>query len=81
MAFGLVGDPIGEISPKAKLRNFLTSIIRHVIFKNRYIDFGGKEIAKLVLKTKLKIKLKNNLLIRGLLTGQKIKGMVLLVNT
>ena len=39
MAFGLVGAPIGEMSPKINLRNFMTFIIRHVVFRNRYIDF------------------------------------------
>ena len=53
MAFGLVGNPIGRISGKMKLRNFLTFIIRHVVFKHRYIDFGGRLNAHTILKTKI----------------------------
>ena len=41
MALGLVGNPIEKISEKMRLINFLTFTIRHVVFKNRYIDFGG----------------------------------------
>ena len=62
MAFGLVGEPIGSTNLKTNLRNFLTFIIRHVVFKNRYIDFGGKERAKLVLKNKIRDKLKKELM-------------------
>ena len=62
MAFGLIGNPIGRISDKMKLRNFLTFIIRHVVFKNRYIDFGGILIAHTTLKTKIIAKIKKELL-------------------
>ena len=62
MAFGLVGEPIGSTNLKTNLRNFLTFIIRHVVFKNRYIDFGGKERAKLVLKNKIRDKLRKELM-------------------
>ena len=62
MAFGLVGNPIGRISGKIKLRNFLTFIIRHVVFKNRYIDFGGILNAHMILKTKILDKIKTELL-------------------
>jgi hypothetical protein len=58
MAFGLVGNPIGRISGKMKLRNFLTFIIRHVVFKHRYIDFGGRLNAHTILKTKILEKIK-----------------------
>ena len=62
MAFGLVGAPIGEMSSKINLRNFITFIIRHVVFRNRHIDFGGKDRAKLVLKDKVKDKIKKELI-------------------
>ena len=62
MAFGLVGEPIGSMNLKINLRNFLTFIIRHVVFKNRYIDFGGKERAKLVLKNKIIDKIRKELI-------------------
>ena len=62
MAFGLVGDPIGEMSPKIILRNVITFIIRHVVFRNRHINFGGKEVAKLILKNKVREKIKKELI-------------------
>ena len=62
MAFGLVGNPIGEMSRKANLRNYITFIIRHVVFKNRYIDFWGIERAKLLLKNKVRDRVKKELL-------------------
>ena len=62
MAFGLVGEPIGAMSLKINLRNFITFIIKHVVFKNRYLDFGGKERAKLVLKNKIRDKIKKELI-------------------
>ena len=58
LAFGLVGDPIGEMSPKLNLGNFITLTIRHVVFKNRHMDFGGKESAKVALKNRIKHKIK-----------------------
>ena len=61
LAFGLVGLPIGDMCPKIYLRNFITFIIKHVVFRNRYIDFGGKERAKLVLKNKVREKIKKEL--------------------
>ena len=61
MAFRLVGFPIGDLSLKINLRNFITFITRHVVFKNRYIDFGGKEIAKTALKIKIRNKIRKEL--------------------
>ena len=71
LAFGLVGNPVGVLSPKMKLRNFLTFIIRHVIFKKRYKDFGGKEIAKIALREIIKAKIKNELIDKWVLHRSK----------
>ena len=62
---------MGVLSPKMKLRNFLTFIIRHVIFKKRYKDFGGKEIAKIALREIIKAKIKNELIDKWVLHRSK----------
>ena len=49
------------MNPKLNLRNFITFTIRHVVFKNRHIDFGGIESAKASLKNKIKQKIKKEL--------------------
>ena len=44
MAFGLVGDPIGEISPKAKLRNFLPLLSDMSFLKIDILILGERKL-------------------------------------
>ena len=85
MAFGLVGDPIGRVDGKMRLRNFITFIIRHVVFKNRYVDFGGRRIAHATLKVKIIGRIKKELLNKWVIyknngTVESFKNIYLIEN-
>ena len=57
LAFGLAGANIIQMTPKDKLRHFITFIIRAVVFKNRNIDYGSTSNAVNVIKNKIKLKI------------------------
>ena len=58
MAFGLVDQANIDIDNKSKLRNLITFVIRHVVFKNRHIEFRDQDAALATLNNKIKFKLK-----------------------
>ena len=57
MAFGLAGANVQELDKKDKLRNFITFIIRTVVFKNRHISYGNMHNTIQVLKAKINYKI------------------------
>jgi hypothetical protein len=58
IAFGLAGAILEQLNQKEKLRNLVTFVIRTVVFKNRYKDFGGVENAVVAITSKVKFKMR-----------------------
>ena len=62
MALGIAGIiQISNLNERGQLRNLITFIIRHIVLKNRYREYGAKEITIRILKSKVKANIKEQL--------------------
>ena len=57
LVFGLVALPSEELDAKCKLRNLVTFVIRHCVFRSRAIEFTNRNSAIRAMKNKIKYKL------------------------
>ena len=58
LAFGIAGTDIQTLGRKDLIRNFITFIIRTVVFKNRHKNYGSIQSAINVLENKIRFKIR-----------------------